>query len=64
MSGTSTDGVEVKAGTVWFATMNLRIVRDREWISDDRIRIVDTLQQLWKSEGGDEDWRNVEIVEP
>ena len=49
---------------IWQATMRLRIVRDREWISDDRSRQVDTLQQLWVSNEGEEEWRDVEVVEP
>ena len=52
---------------IYQRTMRLRIVRERDWISDEQCRMVDTLQQLWlcSDSGGFylEDWRDVEVVE-
>jgi hypothetical protein len=46
-------------------TCQLRILRDHEWISDERSKVVDMLQQLWTSDTEDEEdeWRDVEIVD-
>jgi len=45
-------------------TCQLRVLRDQEWISDQRSKVVDVLQQLWVNDHTDEqEWRDVEIID-